>query len=346
MRLRLVVVAVFVSALAVPSLVAYSTGLLPGPTPAAAEVTRAADSASRVTALVWPRRAMGLAATDTEIIWEQRDPSSSVAGVWAYDVQTHRLRQLLEGFTLGKGTGHPSASGTTVVWSSWPGRRGAGSPRIAAYDTEADLRWTVTRHGRTPSIAGETISWVEHGGGATAADDAIHGVNALTDEESMVAVEGRVRDVAGLGTWVAWVSGRGAETAVWAGSHRSATRYQLAASGTAVTMDEKRVVWAARSGRRSTAIVSWNRRSSHSTLLCRLPGTARSLSLGDRYCVWTMKSGGDLGDVWAYDFERRRASPVSVREGRQVSPVVVGDTVFWADDRGGTWELYQRALRL
>ncbi len=344
MRLRLVVVAVFMSAAAVPGLIAYSTGVLPGPTSASADAAKVASPEFRVTSLAWPEEPLGLGATDTTVVWEQRDRSKSVAGLWAYDVRTQLPSHVLGRSSVGKGDGFFSASGTKLVWAAWAGRRGAGPPRIEAYDRATERRWTVAERGRDPSIAGGTIIWAERGVGTTRADDVLKGVNTVTDEEFSIAAQGRVRDVAICGSWVAWVSGRGAVAGVWTGSNRDAARYRLATAGMTVAMDRERVVWAARSGRHSTAIVSWNRSSRHSKVLCRLRGSASSLALGRRAVVWVMTDKTNGGDVWAYDFKRGRAYAVSAGEGQQASPVLVGGTVFWADRRSGLWELYGRAL--
>ena len=345
MRLRLVVVAVFVSATAVPGLIAYSTGLLPGATSASADVAKVASPEFRVTSLAWPKQAvLGLTATDTLIVWEQRDRSKSVAGIWAYDIRTQQPFRMLGRAGTGKGAGYPSASGDTVVWAAWAGRRGVGTPTVEAYDDDTTQRWTVAPGGRDPSVAGDIVAWVDPHGGETAADDAIDGRNIVTDEEFSIPAEGRVRDVSVWGSWVAWVSGSGAEGGVWAGSHRDSTRYQLATAGTAVAMDRGRVVWAAKYGRHSTSIVSWNRRSAHSAVLCRIRGVVGSLSLGRHFAVWVTRTKAG-GAIWVYDFKRGRAYPVSAHEGTQASPVLAGGTVFWADRRSGRWELYGRALQ-
>jgi len=339
------VIAVFVSASAVPGLIAYSTGILPAPGAATTEVAKVTSPEFRVTSLGWPEEALGLSATNTLVVWEQRDRSKSVAGIWAYDVRTQRPYRLLGRSATGRGAGTPAISDDTVVWAAWPRRRGLGSPRIEGYDTDTARRWTVATRGRDPAIGGDTIVWVERGGGDGPADDAVNGENCVTDETFSIATEGRTRDVATAGSWVAWVSGRGDRAAVWTGSHRSATRYQLATTGSAVAMDRARVVWTAKSGRHSTAIVSWNRRSSHSKVLCRVRGTAGQLYISRRAIVWVTTDKNGDGDIWAYDFKRGRAYEVSSHAGRQASPVLVGTTVFWADRRSGHWELYGRALQ-
>jgi hypothetical protein len=339
-----VVVAVFAAATAVPGLIAYSTGMLPGPTPAAADSAKIASREFRVTSLAWPKDALGLAATDVNVMWEQLDPSSAIAGLWAYDVRTQKPEHLLGRRATGKGSGFPRASGHVIAWSAWPGRRGSGTPQIVAYDTASTRRWTVAPRGRDPETAGDVVLWIEPGG-ASPADDAIRGVDAVTDEEYKITAVGTVRDIAASGGWAAWISGRGDDAAVWAGPYRGATRFQLAATGTAVAVDHDRVLWAAAVGRHSTAIVSWDRRSRHVKVLSRAVGAASSLSMSRRYATWLTTRKATGSRVWVYDFKRGRAYPVSEQAGEQASPVIVAGTVFWADRRSGSWELYGRALQ-
>ena len=87
MRLRLLVVAAFVAMAAVPVWLAWDTGVLPGPSQASAESTGVlTTSSAAVASLAWPKEPLGLAANDTRIYWEQRDPAPAVAGLWYYDV--------------------------------------------------------------------------------------------------------------------------------------------------------------------------------------------------------------------------------------------------------------------
>ena len=150
--------------------------------------------------------------------------------------------------------------------------------------------------------------------------------------------------MAAWGSWAAWIAGRGTSGAVWAGSYRDDTRYKLAATGTALTIDRDRVLWAAPVGRHSTAVVSWDRHSSRSKVLCRVVGTVSSLALSRRYAAWvtTRKSTGS--QVWTCDFAAGKAYAVSAADSRQASPVIVAGSVYWADDRSGHWELYARSL--
>ena len=341
MGLRLVVVAAFTAMVLVPGYLAYSTGVLPGPTQASAgSATDSAGAAYRVTSLVWPEQALGLTATGTAVLWDQRDPSPDVAGLWSYDVRTGHTGQVLGRVRTGKAAGFPSASGEVIAWAAWAGRRGAGLPRIEAYDPDSTRRWTVAQAGHGLATAGDTVLWVERRAGG---DDAIRGSNSLTDEQYFVTAHGRVREIAAWGSWATWIGGRGKTRAVWAGSYRDATPTKLAPAGTAVAIGRDRILWAARRPH-STSVVSWDRRSSRSTLLCRVDGAVSSLSASPRYAAWITGGKGAAPQVWAYDFDARRAFAVSPGDSRQASPVIVADTVYWADDRSGDWELYARPL--
>ncbi len=341
---RFVVVAAFLAAAAVPGFLAYSTGLLPGPTQASADSSAAiASVAHPVRPLAWPEEALGLAATDTAVLWEQRDPSAAVAGLWSFDVRTRRTERVLERSATGKSAGFPSASGDVIAWAAWAGRRGAGPPQIEAYDSASTRRWTAAPAGRDPSTAGDCVIWVEPDAGG--GNDAIRGSNALTDEEYSITVDGRIRDVAAWGSWAVWIAGRGTSGAVWAGSYRNGPQRKLAAAGTAVAIDRHRILWAAPVGRHSSAVVSWDRHSSRSTVLCRVAGAVSSLSVSRRYAVWVTTRKATGPQVWAYDFGAGKAYAVGAGDGRQASPVIVAGSVYWADDRSGHWELYARSLQ-
>jgi hypothetical protein len=340
--LRLVVVAAFVAMAMVPVYLAYDTGVLPSPTQASADVAPGA-SASRVTSLAWPDGPLGLAATETKVLWEQRDPSAAVPGLWAYDTRTGRTDRVLGRSATGKSAGFPAAAGELVVWAAWPGRRGAGRPQIEAYDTASTRRWTAAEQGIDPRAAGESVIWVEPDGGGPGSD-VIRGSNSLTDEDYVVKTGGRVRDVAAWGGWAAWISVRGDKDGVWAGPYDARARYRLAGAGTAVAIDRDRILWAARAGRHSTRIVGWDRRSSRATVLCKVLGSASSLVLSHEYAAWVTTREATGSQVWVYDFAQGRAYAVA-KGGRQASPVIVGGSVYWADDRGGQWELYRQTLR-
>ena len=337
------VIGVFAAAVAACGIIAHRAGVLPGSTQASADSARVASPVFRVTSLAWPQEALGLAAAGTQVLWEQRHRSAAIAGLWSYDVRTQLSERLLGHRATGTVAGSPSASGAIIVWRAWPTRRGVGSPSIRGYDRTNSRRWTIAERGSDPTIADDTLIWVERRG-AGPANDAIRGVDKVTDEEYSIPADGRVRDLAARGSWVAWISRRGEDSAVWAGSYRRANSRQLAAGGSAVAINRDRVVWATDVGLRSTAIVSWDRRSSNAEVLCRLAGAASSLAISRRFAVWVTTREATGPQVWAYDFKRDRAFPVSASAGEQASPVIVADTVFWADRRSGDWELYARTL--
>lgn len=260
-----------------------------------------------------------------------------------YDVSGGHVEQLLTRQLTGKTAAFPFATSEVIVWAAWADSREKGLPSIQAYDLLSTRRWAVVHEGRVPTASGPMVAWVKPGG-AGRGDDAIHLIDSITDASSTIHAEGRVRDIAVWGTWAAWLSGRGDTTGVWVGSFHSKVRAQLAASGTAVAIDRNRVIWAVEVGQHSSEVVSWSRRSSRSDTLCRLRGTVSSLSVSDRYAVWVLTRQDTSPQVWAYDFTTGKAFPVSASRDPQVSPAVVGDQVFWADNRGGRWQLLTRSL--
>ena len=342
MRLRVLVVVAFLVMAAVPAYLAFDAGIVPGPTQASADVIPG-GAVTRIASLAWPEGPLGLAATDTTVFWEQRDPSAMVAGLWSYDSRTGRTDPVLGRSATGKAAGFPAAAGELVVWAAWAGRRDAGPPRIEAYDTGSTRRWTAAPKGGEPTAAGDSVIWVEADGDGPGSD-VIRGVNSLTDEEYAIETGGRVRDLAAWGSWAAWISGRGKKAEVWAGSYSSKARYRLAGAGTAVAIDRDRILWATNVGRHSARIVSWDRDSSHATVLCKVVGRASSLTLSRRYAAWVTTRDATGAKVWVYDFDQGRAYAVA-EGGRQASPVIVAGSVYWADDRGGDWALYRRTLR-
>jgi hypothetical protein len=342
--MRVLVVAAFLAMAAVPAGMAWRTGVLPGPAQAAAESTGVLTTpSSAVTAIVWPKDPLGLAAGATRVYWEQRSPDRAVSGLWYYDVPAGRVMRLLTRESLGQSSGRPVAAGDIVAWTSWAGRRGAGTPAVQAYDDQCARRWRAAGDGGVPAAADGFVVWSVPGG-AGHGNDAIRGVDSLTDEEYSIDAGGRVRSLASFGRQLAWITD-GKTNEVWAGSFKDDDRVRLVGRGTAVAINRERVVYATAVGRHSSAIVSWDRGSRSATVLCRLPGPSSALTLSRRYAAWvtTRESTGPL--VWAYDFDSGKAYQVSAGGGRQVSPVIVAGTVFWAGDRSGDWELYARSLR-
>lgn len=343
MRARLLVIAAFVSASAVPGLLAYSTGVLPSAGQRSNDDPMSASPEFRVTSLSWPDKALGLTSTRQRVVWEQRSGDRAASGLWAYEVKTQLPFRLLGPRDVGRGDGFPSMDGATVAWAARPRGADDGPLEIRAFDIDTRRRFTVSRHGADPQGAGNTIVWIDTGGGRRAARTTVAGRNTVTDERFFIAADDAVREVAAWGPLVAWTTGPRDAARVWATDRRGQARYQLSAAGTGVAVDQRRVVWAARVGKDESAIVVWNRRTRHSKKLCRVPVHARSLDLEGDLVVWAQDSGG--GDIWAYDFNRRRAFPVCSDGAEQASPVLVGRTVFWADRRSGQWELYGRALQ-
>jgi hypothetical protein len=342
--MRVLAVVAFAAMAAVPAVMAWYTGVLPGPSQASAEATGVlATSSTSVTSIAWPKEPLGLAASDNRVYWEQRSPDHTVAGLWYYDVSAGQVDRLLTRPNLGKSSGYPVASGDIVVWASWTGRRGAGTPAIDAYDGLSSRLWQVAPTGRAPAAAAEIVVWAEPDG-AGAGNDAIRGIDSLTDEEYSVAANGRVRSLAAFGRQLAWITD-GQTNEVWAGSFKDSARYRLAGRGTAVAIGHDRVLWATAVGRHSSAIMSWDRRARSATVLYRLPGSTSELSVSKRYAVWVTTRKQTGPQVWAYDFGQKKAYQVSTAGGRQVSPVIVAGSVYWAGDRSGHWELYSRSLQ-
>jgi hypothetical protein len=342
-RLRLLVVAAFVAMAVVPVWLAWNTGVLPGPSQASAESTGTlTTSSAAVTPLAWPKEPLSLAASDTRIYWMQRDPDPAVAGMWYYDVPAGQVDRLLGRRAAGKDSGFLTAAGDLVVWTAWAGRRGAGTPTVQAYDGLSARRWQVAAAGHSPAAADGIAVWAEPDG-MSPGDDAIRGIDSLTDEEYTISADGSVRSLAAFGRQLAWITD-GATNEVWAGSFKDTARFRLAGRGTAVAIDHDRVIWATAVGRHSSAIVCWDRSKHHATVLYRLVGTTSQLSLSKRYAAWVTTRKATGPQVWAYDFSSRKAYQVSTSGGRQVSPVILAGSVYWAGDRTGHWELYSRSL--
>ena len=344
MRLRLVIVAVFVSAAAVPGLLAYGAGVLPvGSSPA--DGSGVASHEFRVTSLAWPERPLGLGAAGSVVVWEQRDDNAALAGLWAYDVRTQRAHRILGKRGTGIATGFPSVAGGTLVWATRPAAGGHGPLSVQGLDTQTGRRWTVAERGRNPSIGYNTIVWVERGRGAARGDDAVCGQNTLTDEEFTTAGEGRVLDVRAAGTCVVWLAESAGTTSLWQWSYRGHKPAVLATGAAAVAVNTRRVVWASATTPQSSTLSSWNRNNRRTMTLCTVPGAVSALFLGDGVATFVVTDASGDGDIWAYDFSRRAAVAVSPHGGRQANPVLVGGTVFWADRRSGQWELYGRSLQ-
>ena len=343
MRARLLVIAVFVSASAVPGLIAYSTGMLPSAGLGSDGDPMSASPEFRVTSLSWPEKALGLASTPQLVVWEQRSGDRAASGLWAYEVKKQLPFRLLGSRDLGGSSGFPNMVGATIAWAARPRGAKDGPLRICAFNTDTRRHFTVSQHGSDPQGAGSTIVWIDTGGARRAPRTTVAGRNTVTDERILIGADGVVREVAAWGQLVAWAAGPRDAARVWATDRRRQTRYQLSSAGTGVAVDRRRVVWASSVGKNASAIFVWNQLTRRSAELCRVSAHARSLDLAGDLVVWAQDSGG--GDIWAYDFKRRRAFAVCSDGAEQARPVLVGRTVFWADRRSGQWELYGRALQ-
>ena len=343
MRARLLVIAVFVSASAVPGLLAYTTGILPTAGDSSHSDALIASPEFRVTTLSWPDKALGLTSTPQRVVWEQRSGEPATSGLWAYEIERQIPFRLLSPRNVGRSSGFPSMDGATVAWAARAPGKASGLLQIRAFDSDTRRRFTVSTHGADPQGSGNTIVWIDTGGERRAPRTTVAGRNTVTDERFAISADGVVREVAAWGPWVVWTTGPREAANVWATDRRAGTRYQLSRAGTGVAVDRKRVVWSGKAGKSDSVIVAWNQRSRRSKELCRVPAHARSLDIEGDLVVWAQDSGG--GDIWAYDFGRRRAFPVCDQDGKQARPVLVGRTVFWADHRSGQWELYGRALQ-
>jgi hypothetical protein len=343
MRARLLVIAVFVSAFALFGLIAYGTGMLPSAGRGSDGSPTTVGPEFRVTSLGWSDEALGLASTRKLVVWEQRSGDPASKGLWAYEVERQVSYRLIRQRDLGGSTGFPSVAGATIAWAARAGGANDGTLRIRAFDADTRRRFTVSPHGADPQGAGRTIVWIDTGGGRRAPRTTVVGRNTVTDERIVIAADGEVREVAAWGQLVAWTTGPRAAARVWATDRRRQTHYRLSASGTAVAVDRRRVVWASPAGKDKSAILVWNQLTRRSVELCHASARARSLDLEGDLVVWVQDSGS--GDIWAYDFGRRRAFAVCDDGAKQARPVLVGSTVFWADRRSGEWELYGRTLQ-
>ena len=307
MRLRLVVVAAFVAMAVVPAFFAYSTGVLPGPTQASAESSGATTSAAHpVGSLAWPKDALGLTATDTAVLWEQRDPSAAVAGLWSYDVRTQATDRVLGRAATGKSGGFPSASGDVIAWAAWAGRRGAGPPRSRPTTSLSTRRWTVARGGPRPLGRRRQRHL---GRGRRGRRQRRHPRQQLADRRGVLDHRRRQRPrrrrVGQLGRLDRGARQDGRRVGRLLPRRRPGTSSPPRAprSRSTATGSSGPRPWAAT----RRAIVSWDRHSRHSTVLCRVAGTVSSLVLSRRYAAWVTTRDKTGPQVWAYDFDAGKA---------------------------------------
>jgi len=284
----------------------------------------------------------GLTATSDYVAWEQRTAGGASSGLWAYDVRTQRPVQLVGARQVGRATGSLGMSDNVVAWVARAPGDARTPPAVRACDIDSGRLFTAAARGVLPAVSGDTIVW------ATIADahgarNGVAGLNTVTDASFTLSAPGRVRQLAACGSWVAWTCGRLTAPAVWAADRRTARRFRLGSAGTGVAVGKTRVVWATTNGRGDTAIVAWTMRTRRVEQVYRVRGEVRALSMAGNLAVWQQADGG--GDIWAYDFGRRKALAVCTNADPQACPVLSGRTVFWADRRSGQWELYGRVLQ-
>ena len=337
MRLRLLVIALFASASVVTILLADAAGLL-HETEAGAQQSGVTQE-SRLTSLRWPAQPLGLTGSAGMVVWAQPASDDGSGGLWAYDLTTQAPRRILTADRLGVVAGAPSMSGPTVVW---PARRSGRPVGVRAYTMDSERLFSPSPRGVMPVVGGETAAWVkrEHGTGA----EVIGVVDLVTTEEALIPADGRVREVAAWGDWVAWTTGPSSRPRLWAVRYTAPAARHLLAAATSIAMDARRIVWSTASEDGSATISSWDLKTGHPVKLCTVPGAVSALTLGTDLVAWTRTTGAGA-DVWAYDGRLGGAKPIAVAAGDQVSPVAVGRDVVWADDRDGAWALYGRSFR-
>ncbi len=334
MRVRLLVIALFVAASLVPVQLAYHAGLL-HETDASAELTPVMMDKTWRASLGWSSRPLGLAASSGLVVWEQRGRRG--AGLWGYDVKRRLERRLLSRAALGQTLGAPRVSGPHVVWAA---RRHAKDPQIYEFDLDIGFVTTAASHGSRPAAGGDTAAWIWRGQTA----DVIRVTDRLTGEEASIKSASRVDLLAVWDGWVAWGAGKPGHLKLWTTQlARPDLRYLLATDASALGMDATRIVWATERSDGQTAVVSWHRKQRRSQTVCVTPGPITSLALGKGLVAWTRQT--DTGtDIWACDVDSGAPAPVTEAPGDQVSPVFVGRTLFWADDKSGSWELHAEPL--
>jgi hypothetical protein len=341
LSVRLAVLAAFALSFVAAGLIVYSTGVL---TPAARseQSATAAGPGVPVTPLAWPGRALGLGATSSGVVWEQRSPVRTVSGLWLYDTtRGGDVTRLLARADMGRSDGTVVAAGSTVIWTGSARGAGRSDGRLYGLDLYTARRFTAARHGAAPAVFGETVIWVDSSRRYGAPGTAVVGDDLVTDERFVVRTGGAVVQAADAGGWTAWLAGD-AKGTLYAVDRRHGTRHRLDTHGTALAMDSARLVWAARTGGGRTAVMLWDLSRAQSRELFRVRAGVTGLVLSGDLLAWQQDSG--RGDVWAYDLRTHRLLAVCATAAVQVDPVIVGRTVFWADRRSGHWELYRRVL--
>ena len=185
------------------------------------------------------------AAGETPGLWEQRDRSADGGRHLVLRRADRRDRAAAR---ARRGTASPPGSRRRPATSSpgSPGRAGAATARPASRRSTSRSRTAgvSTTAGRAPRVPASSSSGSSRT--ATAAARTSSAASTRSPTRSTPSTPAAAcRSFAASGPWAVWISGSGSAGEVWAGSFRSATRYRLASSGTAVAMDRDRVVWAA-----------------------------------------------------------------------------------------------------
>jgi hypothetical protein len=341
MRARLLVVAVFVAAAAVPALLAYSTGVISSPSASGGE--SALGREFRVTSLAWPRGAQGLTASSGLVVWEQEAAGGDGGNeLCVYDLQTRQTSRLLAAPRVGAGVGAPDMTGSTVAWAA---RRGASSsrpPQVRGFDSETGRLFTAAGDGVLARSAGNAVVWAVRAGSHLHGRDTIGVLDTVTDTTLSLSAGGCVQDLAACGRLIAWVAGPPDGGTVWALRRPSRSPVKLGSGSRSVDADARRIVWSTEDGAHHTSIMLWDAATRRARLLCRVAASVDSLELGADAVAWRQSTGD--GDVGVFDFARGRAFTLCANGAPQADPVVAGRTVFWADGRSGSWELYGREL--
>ena len=340
MKIRLFVIAVFVSAAAVPGFLAMEAGLLKGASPAGGQTARVAGTEFQVTPLDWPDLAQGLSTTSSSVIWMRHGTSSTFQGLWAYDTASQQSYRWLGPGEAFPGVGSPSGAGTLVTWARRT--KGVAQPEVRGYDSFTRRRFLVAASGQQPVASSRGIAYVRKPAAGSGAGDVVCDYDTVTGAQRKFAAGGRVHDVATWDTWAAWIAGPGGAAPVYAASRRSPTVLKLAAAGTAVAVSHNGVAWSAPSSGGRSAIMLWDRSAGKTRQLYQVSGRVLELTRTDSLVVWQASAGN--GDIWAYDLKRGAAFPICMNAARQADPVIVGGTVYWADNRSGSWVLFGRSV--
>jgi hypothetical protein len=331
MRIRLLVMGIFVAALLGVVSFAYDAGLW-HESDADAQLAAVTDHV-RLAILPWTQHPGGLTASESSVLWTQ--PGAG-GGLWTYDARRGAAAPLLQGARAGMASGAPRTSGATVVWTV----REPGKPsQVRVLDVAVQRVSQATSGGVMPTVGADTTAWVwRHKSG-----DLIGVLDTVTGERASIP-GGRVHDLSAYGRWVAWTTGAPGHLRVWSVRFSQPDdRYLLARDASSLTMDAARTVWAAQAADGRVALVAWDRRAGYAEQLAVVPGPVTSLTLTDTAAAWTRRTPAGA-DIWSCDLRTGAAAAVTEAAGDQLFPVFVGSTLYWADHGNGRWELCARTL--